>query len=51
MNFNVMKRIVMDKRQDLYYDRPNKYKPIQKLMHNNENIINLTSHEKKLNLI
>ncbi len=39
----------MDKRPDLPYEKPNKFKPIEKLMNANENLISLTSHGHVIN--
>ena len=42
--WNISKRIILDKRTDLPYEKPNKCKPVQKIMHNNENVISMTNH-------
>jgi len=43
--WNVLKRVILDQRPDLHYDKPNKFKPILKILHNNEHLISLSSHD------
>ncbi|EAR97119.2 hypothetical protein TTHERM_00476560 (macronuclear) [Tetrahymena thermophila SB210] len=47
-DWKVTKRIILDKRPDLPYKKPDDSQPIQQIMHNNENLISLSNQNLKV---